>query len=193
MAHEQVTPLDDVRNAAVMRALDAIGNRDATYKCGALKRDGAPCGNWALRGFDRCLHHGGGAPLAKAAIKKRLLQLAGAALDRLVELMSSPDDKVALAATLGLLDRAGLGPHAVVDIKERREEIERLSDEQLADRLRRSMEELTARKTRVIDITPREDTPEEEAAASEAQENLAQELAEQDETEAELARLTGDE
>jgi len=192
MMQERAEPqYDDIRNAAVLHALDSIGNKDATYKCGALKRDGSPCEKWALRGFDRCLLHGGGTALAKNAIKKRLLALAGPALDRLVELMSSSDDKVALAATIGLLDRAGLGPHAVVDVNERRQEIADLSDEALAQRLRQSLRELAERRSTVIDIESHrpDETPAELEAQDAAQERLASELTEKDETAEELERL----
>jgi hypothetical protein len=57
-----------------------------------------------------CNLHGGKSPAVQAAARRRLLEAADPAAARLVELLESDDESVALRAAQAILDRAGMGP-----------------------------------------------------------------------------------
>ncbi len=58
-------------------------------KCGAKKRNGLPCENWALRGANRCRLHGGASPQAKRSAERRLRQLAELCLVEAVQALKA--------------------------------------------------------------------------------------------------------
>lgn len=61
------------------------------------------------------------------------------------------DDNVKLKAAIAVLDRAGFGPKAQLTIKDKRENIDGMSKDQLLERGRRIMEELERRQSDVIE------------------------------------------
>lgn len=88
-------------------------------KCSARKKDGTPCGRWAIRGATVCPKHGGSAPQVVAAAKKRLQAMADAAAGRLGHFAFDDGvaENTALAATNSILDRAGLNPKQAVELE----------------------------------------------------------------------------
>ena len=79
-------------------------------RCKAHRRDGAQCGNPAMRGTSTCRMHGGKAPQVQRAARARLAAMIDPALDVLQRLMSDPKvaEAVCLRAAENVLDRAGL-------------------------------------------------------------------------------------
>lgn len=88
-------------------------------KCSARKKDGTPCGRYAIRGATVCPKHGGSAPQVVAAAKRRLAAMADAAAGRLGHFAFDDDvpPPVGLAATNSILDRAGLGAKQAVGVE----------------------------------------------------------------------------
>jgi hypothetical protein len=78
--------------------------------CRATRRDGAPCTNPPVKGALVCRMHGGAAPQVKRAARQRLLEAADPAAARLVQLLDSDDEAIAVRAATALLDRSGHGP-----------------------------------------------------------------------------------
>lgn len=68
------------------------------------------CRKSAVAGALVCTTHGGKAPQVQKAARDRLLDAADPAARRLVELVDSDDEAVALRAATALLDRSGHGP-----------------------------------------------------------------------------------
>jgi hypothetical protein len=69
------------------------------------------CRRPAIPGGTVCYYHGGAAPQVQASAKERLAALVDPAIDRMVKLIKSKRDPVALGAVKDVLDRAGLkGP-----------------------------------------------------------------------------------
>ena len=81
-------------------------------RCRAHRRDKTPCTAYAVHGAVVCRMHGGAAPQVREAARRRLLEAADPAAARLVELLDSDDENIALRAAVALLDRSGLGPSA---------------------------------------------------------------------------------
>lgn len=84
-------------------------------QCTAHNRHGNQCGKHATPGTNVCSTHSSAAPQVKAAAQRRLLEAADPAAAKLVELLDSDNERVALAAARDLLDRAGLGTPAEVE------------------------------------------------------------------------------
>lgn len=75
-----------------------------------LPDDEVRCKQFAVPGALVCFYHGGEAPQVKKVARERLLEAADPAAARLVELLESDDEQVALRAATALLDRSGHGP-----------------------------------------------------------------------------------
>lgn len=60
-------------------------------KCRAHRRDGQPCGNYAINGGRVCRKHGGGAPQVRRKADERVLMARAYAL--MVTLMNSPSER----------------------------------------------------------------------------------------------------
>jgi hypothetical protein len=78
-------------------------------KCRAHTSAGKPCQRDPVKGALVCQVHGGAAPQVKNAARKRLLAAADPAAAKLVELLDSDKEEVAIRAAVALLDRAGHG------------------------------------------------------------------------------------
>jgi hypothetical protein len=105
-----------------------MGAKTATFpsaeshprRCSAKskKNDGGRCRNFAMMGQKVCRFHGGSAPKAIAAARLRLLELADPAIKNLHDKMKeSEDDRVSLAASKAILDRAGVGPKGSLELE----------------------------------------------------------------------------
>lgn len=84
-------------------------------RCTAVKRDGGPCGRWALRGGTVCQVHGGKLPSVKKAARdnveaarESILGLVPKAVRRLEDMMEAESESVVLAAVKEVLGQAGL-------------------------------------------------------------------------------------
>jgi len=79
-------------------------------RCTAHNRVGGRCGLSPQPGALVCHLHGGKAPQVQRAARRRLLEAADPAAARLVELLDSEDEAIAVRAATALLDRSGHGP-----------------------------------------------------------------------------------
>jgi hypothetical protein len=82
----------------------------ARRHCVATTRRGTPCTNPPVKGAVVCRMHGGAAPQVRRAARQRLLEAADPAAARLVQLLDSDDEAIAVRAATALLDRSGHGP-----------------------------------------------------------------------------------
>ena len=80
---------------------------DDSRRCTAHKKDGNRCKKAAILGGTVCGTHGGGAPQVRNKARQRIMDAADPAAARMVELMASLDERISLAASRDLLDRAG--------------------------------------------------------------------------------------
>ena len=81
---------------------------DDTRRCKAkAKQTGERCKRAAILGGTVCKIHGGGAPAVINKARQRIMEAADPAAARMVELMESLDERISLAASRDLLDRAG--------------------------------------------------------------------------------------
>lgn len=104
-------------------------------QCAGVKRSGDRCENPVVPGAEFCRFHGGELPASKRMAKTRMLQMVGPALDVLAEAMQQADWPIAVKAATAILDRAGIGPHATIDVVDTSTDVlERMSDEQLENR-----------------------------------------------------------
>src|SRR5690606_7675081 len=69
---------------------------------------GEQCRKASILGGTVCASHGGSAPQVREAASRRLLAAVDPAIDRLLELVGSDDERVALQACRLVLDRAGI-------------------------------------------------------------------------------------
>ena len=89
---------------------------DDSRRCTAKStRSHERCKKAAIKGGTVCATHGGSAPQVKNSAMQRLLDAADPAAARLVQLVSSKDERIGLAAARDLLDR--LGHKAPTEIK----------------------------------------------------------------------------
>ena len=72
-------------------------------RCKAKRRDGSPCGSWAVKGLEVCRMHGAGSPQSKA---KRERYLAEQAAARQVRRLAQPVDTDPARALLDLVSSA---------------------------------------------------------------------------------------
>jgi hypothetical protein len=103
-------------------------------KCGKRTRDGHTCGNWCIPGTTVCHLHGGKAPQALRAAKEFLASLVYPTLAKLHELLEvlfqqwrsdtcptcgfpKGDPMPVIKSITVLLDRAGVGPSAKLDVR----------------------------------------------------------------------------
>lgn len=100
------------------KGLDRIDPKRGTL-CTARRRNGEKCLNYAMSFSTVCRLHGGAAPQVKAAAQVRMLMAADKAAAELIGMMldKSAPHSVRLAAARDLLDRAGLGARAGVDVE----------------------------------------------------------------------------
>ena len=83
---------------------------------------GQPCRGIAMRGQKVCRIHGGSSPQAKAAAKRRLLELVEPAIARLAEEVDGADmSKDRLKAAEMILDRTGFGKEMKVEFDDVRD------------------------------------------------------------------------
>ena len=80
---------------------------DDSRRCTAHKKDGNRCKKAAILGGTVCGTHGGSAPQVRNKARQRIMDAADPAAARMVELMASLDERISLAASRDLLDRAG--------------------------------------------------------------------------------------
>lgn len=76
--------------------------------CSAHSRSGQQCRKPKVPGTTVCRNHGGAAPQTVAKARERLLAAADPAATKLVALVRSKDEQVALRAATAVLDRVGL-------------------------------------------------------------------------------------
>jgi hypothetical protein len=103
-------------------------------KCGKRTRDGHTCGNWCIPGTTVCHLHGGRSPQVERAGKEYLAALAYPVLGHLHELevtvyqqwqsetcptcgYPKGDPMPVIRAITAVLDRAGFGPSAKLDVR----------------------------------------------------------------------------
>lgn len=98
-------------------------------RCTATNAVGEQCGRAPIPGGSVCAVHGGKAPHVKAAAQARLLAAADYAIDYLVRLLTprppcttcgrsdADRDPVVVRACQLVLDRAGFGPHATLEVE----------------------------------------------------------------------------
>lgn len=92
------------------------------YLCHATTRSGEPCKSPAIRGMRVCRMHGGGSPQAKRKAQMRLAELAAPAIATLAREMASADtSRDRQSAANSILDRAGYGRAATVEMTDARE------------------------------------------------------------------------
>jgi uncharacterized lipoprotein NlpE involved in copper resistance len=117
------------------RSGDFIDDPSIKRLCNGTTRDGSPCTNSPMAGMTVCWVHGGKNPLTQANAKRRLATMIEPALAVLNEAMAKADWPVAVRAALGLLDRAGLGPSATLNVvDESRPDLETMTEEALEKR-----------------------------------------------------------
>lgn len=86
-------------------------------RCHVTKKDGEQCGKVAMDGQRVCGTHGGRAPQAKAAARRRLDEAADRMAKQLLGIAESAEsESVKLAAVRDALDRAGLKPPTQVEV-----------------------------------------------------------------------------
>jgi len=88
-------------------------------RCHAHRKNGSQCQKVAMAGQQVCRFHGGAAPLAKAAARRRIEEAADRMAARILGIAAS--DKVpayvALQAAQDALDRAGVSAKTAVDVE----------------------------------------------------------------------------
>jgi hypothetical protein len=124
----------------------------AERQCIATNRAGERCKH-SMLGQNVCSLHGGKAPQSLQAARERLFAMTEPALDALLRALTAAPpcphcgrsdadrDPVVIRAAQVVLDRAGLGPHATMEITH--------SDNQLADV---PLEELEERATQLLSL-----------------------------------------
>jgi len=95
------------------------------------------CARFAPPGSTVCELHGGTTANMRAMARTRLLCLVEPALKTLLRAMSSNELSTGVRAALGVLDRTGMGPHAVLEVQDKPEDLSRLTTEELLVRYRR--------------------------------------------------------
>ena len=118
-------------------------------QCTGTNREGERCQRQPIPGGTVCVNHGGKAPQTIAAAKQRLLEGVEPAIARLLRFIEAPpglcntcgrcDDTGAIVGAIRtLLDRAGLGPHATMEVVQpHHEDLSALTLEELAQRAER--------------------------------------------------------
>lgn len=113
---------------------DIIGKRgratlDLNQLCTATNARGEPCGSPAIRGGFVCRHHGGNTPQAQRAAQQRLWSMVDPAMAHIQRvLITKPDcehcgrsdddlDPTKIRAAIAILDRAGFGPSATLNLE----------------------------------------------------------------------------
>jgi hypothetical protein len=110
-----------------------------------------------MDGSSVCRFHGGGVPMARAAAKKRLLALVPDAIEALQEALDRADWSHVVRASLGILDRAGLGPHQTIGIEAEGDSLRKLTDAELKARTLQVLAVLEQRKTAAADAATMND------------------------------------
>lgn len=86
-------------------------------KCHARKKDGQPCGNYAMHGQQVCGKHGGRASQNLAAAERRLAKNADVLMKELLRIATSAESEaVRLAAVRDALDRIGIGSKRELEV-----------------------------------------------------------------------------
>lgn len=102
---------------APMPSDDPTPSIPGTRPCIAHRRDGERCTQPAMRGQRVCKMHGGLAPAALAAARRRMAALIDPAIDNIADVLNSSaaSDGDRLKAAFGALDRAGVPPARTID------------------------------------------------------------------------------
>lgn len=99
-------------------------------RCTATNSAGDQCGRAPIPGGTVCVSHGGGAKPVRFAAQARLMAAADYAIDYLVNLLTprppcpacgrsdADRDPVVVRACQLVLDRAGFGPHATIEVEQ---------------------------------------------------------------------------
>lgn len=108
----------------------------AERQCTATTKSlGNRCTRPAMRGAHVCNLHGGMSPLARAEAKRQLMCMLEPAFAALMRAMDSDDMKSAVRAAEIILDRAGFGPKATLEIEDTRDNLANTSGEELLKRI----------------------------------------------------------
>jgi hypothetical protein len=95
---------------------------------------GVVCGLHAVPGSVFCLDHGGNTAEVQNALKLRLLAMCDVAFKVLNRAMASNDLGIALKAAVAIIDRAGMGPHSTLEIKQREADLSQMHTDSLKNR-----------------------------------------------------------
>lgn len=102
------------------RHLSVVAPTSMRRQCKAHKKTGERCKKAPIKGGVVCNKHGGSAPQVRRAARDRLLALREPAIKALRDVIKEDDVEpgVKVRASLGVLDRTGMGPtsHVEVDI-----------------------------------------------------------------------------
>ena len=112
-----------------MTDTDPMGTPDPTpsripdaRRCTATNKSGGRCGQRAIPGGHVCKFHGGAAPQVKRKAQLRLAELVDPAIAQLARMLTQADkDSDKLRAAENILDRAGYGRSATVEVDDKRE------------------------------------------------------------------------
>lgn len=102
--------------------------------------------------------------MVRAQARKRLLALVPDALEALQEAMDKADWSQVVRASLGILDRAGLGPHQTIAIEAEGKSLKKLTDEELRARALQVVAVLEQRKAGLTPTNDDEGTSETESS-----------------------------
>ena len=81
---------------------------DDSRRCTATStRSHKRCKKAAIKGGTVCATHGGSAPQVRNRARQRIMEAADPAAARMVQLIDSDDERISLAASKDLMDRAG--------------------------------------------------------------------------------------
>jgi hypothetical protein len=136
-------------------AMNVLLGPAAERRCVATaKHTGERCSRAPIVGGFVCHFHGGAAPQTKALARRRLLAMVDPALDALLRALRmadacahcgrADDMAVVVKAAQLVLDRAGLGPTAKLEVTTKPKELRRLSTEQLVEEARQLSDALSS-------------------------------------------------
>jgi hypothetical protein len=130
-----------------LRGGDYCFYHDAEYleqhQCKATNRGtNEQCRNIAQQGMPLCEIHAGKIPIPIRVARRQLAGLVPKALQALEAAIEHGDWPTVVRAAQVILDRAGLGPHATLNIEQTKRDLSELSDDELEERAHRVFEAL---------------------------------------------------